>query len=257
MSAYALELSQVTHHIGDAHILRGIDLGLRVGERMALIGPNGAGKSSLFDLISGRQRMTSGQIFLHEELISGLAPHQITRRGLGRSFQVSNVFAQLSVEDNLRCALMLKLGHAYHFWRRLSRQHDMRIETEKLLDLIGLQHKKSQLASELTYAEQRVLEIGMTIANGADCLLLDEPTAGMNRSEAQAVIALIRRVSEGKSLLMVEHDMQVVFELADRIAVMVYGKIIACDTPEKIRNHPQVQEAYLGLPLSESQRISA
>ncbi len=257
MSAHALELCQVTYHIGDAQIIRGIDLSLRVGERMALIGPNGAGKSSLFNLISGRDPVTSGQIFLHEELISGLAPHQIARRGLARSFQISQVFAQLSVEDNLRCALMARLGYHYHFWRRLSHQHTIRREAETLLDLISLPNRKKQLAGELSYAEQRVLEIGMTIANGADCLLLDEPTAGMNRAEAQAVIALIRKVSEGKSLLMVEHDMQVVFELADRIAVMVYGKIIACDTPEKIRNHPQVKEAYLGASLREAQVIPA
>lgn len=247
MSSCVLDLRQVKRHVGAAEIVRGVDLSLREGERMALIGPNGAGKTTLFNLISGRDPLTDGQIFFHEELISGLPPHKIACRGLARSFQVSNIFAQLTVADNLRCSVMYVLGYRTHFWQRLSQQHAIRKETERLLDLIGLQNQKNQLAGELSYAEQRALEIGMTIASGASCLLLDEPTAGMNRTEAQAVIALIRKVSEGKSLLMIEHDMQIVFELADRIAVMVYGKIIACDTPEKIRSNAQVNEAYLGV----------
>jgi branched-chain amino acid transport system ATP-binding protein len=244
-----LRLQQVTLEISSAKILRGVDLELQPGERLALIGPNGAGKSSLFNLISGRKSdnsKVSGEIFLNEEEISGLPPHQIARRGLARSFQVSNVFTHLSVMDNLCCAVMWQLGFCYTFWRRFSQQKQIHEQAFQLLDAIGLNAQRDQIAGELSYAEQRTLEIGMTVASGAHCLLLDEPTAGMSRSETEKTITLIRELSTGKSLLMVEHDMQVVFELADRVAVMVHGEIIACDTPEKIRRHAKVQEAYLG-----------
>jgi branched-chain amino acid transport system ATP-binding protein len=245
----ALSLQQVTLEIGSAKILRDVDLELRKGERLALIGPNGAGKSSLFNLISGRRSdnaKISGQIFLNQKKISGLPPHQITRQGLARSFQVSNVFTHLSVIDNLSCAVMWRLGFRYTFWRRFSQQNQIHEQALQLLDVIGLNAQRDHVAGELSYAEQRTLEMGMTVASGAHCLLLDEPTAGMSRSETEKTIALIRELSKGKSLLMVEHDMQVVFELADRIAVMVHGEIIACDIPEKIRRHAKVQEAYLG-----------
>lgn len=244
-----LSLQQVRLEISSAKILRGIDLELHAGERLALIGPNGAGKSSLFNLISGKNSVngkTHGQICLNEKEISGLPPHQIARQGLARSFQVSNVFTHLSVMDNLCCAVMWQLGFRYTFWRRFSQQNLIHAQAAQLMDIIGLNAQRDQIAGELSYAEQRTLEIGMTVASGAHCILLDEPTAGMSRSETEKTITLIRELSQGKSLLMVEHDMQVVFELADRIAVMVHGEIIACDTPEKIRCHTKVQEAYLG-----------
>ena len=244
-----LSLRQVRLEIGSAKILRGIDLELHAGERLALIGPNGAGKSSLFNLISGRHSDNAkmhGQIWLNEKEISSLPPHQIARQGLARSFQVSNVFTHLSVIDNLSCAVMWHLGFRYTFWRRFSQQNLIHAQAAQLMDIIGLNAQRDQIAGELSYAEQRTLEIGMTVASGAHCILLDEPTAGMSRSETEKTITLIRELSQGKSLLMVEHDMQVVFELADRIAVMVHGEIIACDTPEKIRRHAKVQEAYLG-----------
>ncbi len=244
-----LRLQQVRLEIGSAKILRGIDLELQKGERLALIGPNGAGKSSLFNLISGKNSVngkTHGQIWLNEKEISSLPSHQIARRGLARSFQVSNVFTHLSVIDNLSCAVMWHLGFRYTFWRRFSQQNLIHEKAMKLMNVLGLNAQRDQIAGELSYAEQRTLEIGMTVASGAHCILLDEPTAGMSRSETEKTITLIRELSTGKSLLMVEHDMQVVFELADRIAVMVHGEIIACDTPEKIRCHAKVQEAYLG-----------
>ncbi|MFZ6800178.1 ABC transporter ATP-binding protein [Undibacterium sp. Di24W] len=242
-------LQRVTLEIGNTKILRSVDLALQAGERLALIGPNGAGKSSLFDLISGRNSdnaKISGHIFLNQKEISGLPPHQIARQGLARSFQVSNVFTHLSVIENLSCAVMWHLGCRYSFWRRFSQQKQIHEQTAQLLDAIGLNSQRNCIAGELSYAEQRTLEMGMTVASGAHCILLDEPTAGMSRSETEKTIALIRALSTGKTLLMVEHDMQVVFELADRIAVMVHGEIIACDTPEKIRLNAKVQEAYLG-----------
>ncbi|MBC3875427.1 ABC transporter ATP-binding protein [Undibacterium flavidum] len=240
-----LKLDQVKLRIGHAEILRGVNLELNAGERLALIGPNGAGKSSLFNVISGRQRCSSGQIYLREKSIVGLTPHKIIRHGLSRSFQSSNLFSALSVFDNLCCAAMWKAGSAYTFWRRLSRQRRVIETAERILTLLDLQQRRSDLAGTLTYAEQKTLEIGMSVAGDANCILLDEPTAGMNRTETNKMMTLIRQISAGRSLLMVEHDMQVVFALADRIAVMVQGQIIACDTPERIRSNPQVQAAYL------------
>lgn len=240
-----LKLKEVKLCIGNTEILRGVNLELNAGERLALIGPNGAGKSSLFNLISGRQQCSSGQIYLHDQSIARLAPHKIARRGLSRSFQSSNLFSELSVFDNLCCAAMWQAGASYTFWRQLSRQRQLIEATEAILDLLDLQQQRNSPAETLSYAEQRALEIGMCIAGNANCILLDEPTAGMNRAETNKMMTLIRQISAGRSLLMVEHDMQVVFGLADRIAVMVQGQIIACDTPERVRNNPQVQAAYL------------
>lgn len=240
-----LKLDQVNLRIGNTEILRGVNLELNAGECLALIGPNGAGKSSLFNLISGRQLSSGGQIYLHQQLISGLTPHQIARRGLRRSFQTSHLFSDLTVFDHLRCAAMWHSGSAYAFWRRLSQQQALTDATEAMLDWLDLQQQKKSLAGTLTYAEQRALEIGMCIAGNASCILLDEPTAGMNRVEAEKMIALLKRIQVGKSLLIVEHDMHVVFALADRIAVMVQGQIVACDIPDRIRRNPQVQAAYL------------
>lgn len=199
-----LSLQQVRLEISSAKILRGIDLELHAGERLALIGPNGAGKSSLFNLISGKNSVngkTHGQICLNEKEISGLPPHQIARQGLARSFQVSNVFTHLSVMDNLCCAVMWQLGFRYTFWRRFSQQNLIHAQAAQLMDIIGLNAQRDQIAGELSYAEQRTLEIGMTVASGAHCILLDEPTAGMSRSETEKTITLIRELSQGKSLL--------------------------------------------------------
>ncbi len=242
----ALELRDVRKRFGNAEIIRGAQLQVARGERLAVIGPNGAGKSTLFNLVSGRFAPTSGAILLNGRGIGGCKPYQVNRLGLARSFQISNLFTSLSVYDNLRCAVLWSLGHRYAFWRRLSALRDVQARAGEVMELIGLQRQRDTPAGVLTYAEQRALEIGVTIAGGADVILLDEPTAGMSRSESDAAVELIRRVTAGKTLLMVEHDMSVVFGLADRIAVLVYGEIIACDTPARIRANPDVQAAYLG-----------
>ena len=176
-----------------------------------------------------------------------LRPHQINRRGLSRSFQVTNIFPNLSVFENLRCAVLWSLGYRYAFWRALSALADARSRAEDVMERIGLARRRDTLAGVLSYAEQRALEIGITIAGGAEVILLDEPTAGMNRSETAAAVALIRKVTEGKTLVMVEHDMGVVFDLADRVSVLVYGELIASGAPAAIRANPKVQEAYLGV----------
>ncbi len=245
----ALELSEVRKRFGRTEIIRGVDLSIPKGERHALIGPNCAGKSTSFNLISGRSAPSSGSVKLNGAEIGGLKPFAINRMGLSRSFQITNLFHRLSVFENLRCAVLWSLGYKYSFWHRLASLHDARQRADQVLELIGLQRLRDTQAGLLTYAEQRALEIGITIAGGAEVILLDEPTAGMSRSETDQAVALIRNVTVGKTLVMVEHDMSVVFGLADRISVLVYGEIIATGTPEAIRNNGKVKEAYLGATL--------
>src|SRR6476659_5011484 len=241
--APALELKSVHKSFGRTPIINGVDLVVRKGERHAIIGPNGAGKSTLYNLISGRFPITSGNILLNGEDVTGLAPQQINRRGLARSFQITNIFPRLSVYENIRCAVLWSLGYRYSFWHRVSALPDARARSEEIVQKIGLNKRRDRAAGVLSYAEQRALEIGITIAGGADVILLDEPTAGMSHSETEHVVQLIREVTQGKTLLMVEHDMSVVFNLADRIAVLVYGEVISHDTPERIRADARVQEA--------------
>ena len=244
--AAALELTDLRKSFGKTEIIRGASLRVNAGERVAIIGPNGAGKSTLFNLISGRFAATSGSIHLHGERIDGMTPFQINRKGLARSFQVSNLFTRLSAFENVRCAVLWSLGYRYAFWKFLADLRDANERTEQVLEMIRLDKRRDVQAMNLTYAEQRALEIGLTIAGGAQVVLLDEPTAGMSKSETQRFVQLIRSVTQGRTLLTVEHDMGVVFGLADRIAVLVYGEVIAFDTPEAIRADVRVQEAYLG-----------
>jgi len=251
--APALELKDLRKSFGKTEIIRGAQLAVAAGERIAVIGPNGAGKSTLFNLISGRLPLSSGQVLLHGERIDGLQPYEINRRGLSRSFQITNIFPKLSVFENLRCGVLWSLGYRYSFWRFLSSLHDANARATQLLEQVGLTRKRDTLAMNLTYAEQRALEIGITIAGGANVILLDEPTAGMSKTETARFIALIREVTQGKTLLTVEHDMGVVFGLADKIAVVVYGEIIAFDTPENVRANVRVQEAYLGSNVADEQ----
>ena len=246
MSASAITLAGVEKRFGRTEIIRGVDLDVPAGERHAVIGPNGAGKSTLFNLISGRFAPTSGEIRLKGEAITGLRPFEINRRGLSRSFQVTNIFPRLTVWENVRCAVLWSLGYRYSFWHGIDGLAEVRQRTETILEQINLLSRRRVQAGVLAYAEQRALEIGITIASGADVILLDEPTAGMSHSEAEHAVALIRSVTRGKTLIIVEHDMAVVFGLADRISVLVYGQIIATDTPERIKANRAVQEAYLG-----------
>ena len=246
----AVELRNVHKRFGKTEIIRGTSLSVAPGERVAIIGPNGAGKSTLFNLISGRFGASSGDILLNGRKIDGLKPYEINRLGLARSFQVSNLFNNLSVFENLRCAVLWSLGYRYAFWKFLSNLRDANERAEQVLAMIRLDRRRDVLAVNLAYAEQRALEIGITIAGGAQVILLDEPTAGMSRAETTRFVELIREVTVGRTLLTVEHDMGVVFGLADRIAVLVYGEVIAFDTPDKVRADPRVQEAYLGSVLA-------
>jgi branched-chain amino acid transport system ATP-binding protein len=242
----ALELRGVDKRFGATSILSGISLCIDEAERHAIIGPNGAGKSTLFNVVSGALAPTRGSIRLHGQEIAGAPPYVINRRGLARSFQVTNIFPRLSVFENLRCAALWPLGHRYCFWRNIDRLGDARDAALATLERIGLAGRHDVPAGVLTYAEQRALEVGITIVGGARVILLDEPTAGMSRAEADRIVELIRSVSEGRTLIIVEHDMSVVFGLADRVSVLVHGEVLATGTPAGIRDARAVQEAYLG-----------
>jgi branched-chain amino acid transport system ATP-binding protein len=244
--APAIELRDVHKRFGATRIIEGVSLAIPRLQRHAIIGPNGAGKTTLFNLISGRLTVSSGAIELKGKSIHGRPPHEINRLGLSRSFQVTSLFHRLSVFENIRCALLWSHGYRYSFWRLLGAQRALNEAAESLLLQLNLQDRSDVIAGLLSYAEQRALEIGVTIAGGAEIILLDEPTAGMNQSETERAVALIRRVTVGKTLVMVEHDMGVVFDLADAITVLVYGKIVASGAPAQIRADPLVRAAYLG-----------
>ena len=251
--SYALELKDLRKNFGKTEIIRGANLAVNAGERVAIIGPNGAGKSTLFNLISGRFGPSSGEILLNGQNIEHKTPFEINRMGLSRSFQITNIFPKLSVFENLRCAVLWSLGYKYTFLKFLSGLKDANDLTEKYMEMIRLDKKRDLLAMNLTYAEQRALEIGITIAGGSNVILLDEPTSGRSKSETSRFINLIKEVTVGKTLLTVEHDMGVVFGLADKIAVVVYGEVIAFDTPEAVRSNVKVQEAYLGSHVADAQ----
>ncbi|MCJ8307796.1 MAG: ABC transporter ATP-binding protein [Hyphomicrobiales bacterium] len=247
----AIELRRLEKSFGLAKIIQGVDLAVEKGERHAIIGPNGAGKSTLFNLITGKYEPTAGQVYLHGQDVSGLKPFQINRMGLSRSFQITNIFPKMTVFENIRCGLLWSMGYKYSFWHLVNRQRGVSERAEEILEDINMVSRRDELAGVLTYAEQRALEIGITIAGGADIIMLDEPTAGMSASETTYMVDLIRKVTQDKTLIVVEHDMGVVFDLADRISVLVYGEIIATDTPQAVRENQTVQEAYLGSALEE------
>ena len=241
----ALELIGLRKSFGPTEIIRGVDLQIQKGELHAIIGPNGAGKSTLYNLISGMYKVSDGSIILNGDDISNKEPYEINRLGLSRSFQVTNIFPKMSVFENVRNGLLYHSGCKYAFWRFVNRRRDVTERTDEILQSIGLENKHDVPVMLLPYADQRALEIGITIAGGANVILLDEPTSGMSRSETDRAVELIRSISKDKTVVVVEHDMGVVFDLAERISVLVYGEIIASDTPENIRCNQNVQEAYL------------
>jgi branched-chain amino acid transport system ATP-binding protein len=246
MSSSILQLQGLRKSFGETDIIRGVDLDVTAGERRALIGPNGAGKSTLFHLISGNLSPSAGTIAFQGRDITGWTPQRVNRLGLARSFQITNIFPRLTVFENIRLAVMRQQPQAAAFWRLVNRLPGLREATEQLLERVRLQARSDALAGELSYSEQRSLEIAMTVASDPQLILLDEPMAGMSGEETDYTLNLIREVTVGRALLIVEHDMDVVFKLADRISVLVYGEVIATGTPDEIRQHQGVREAYLG-----------
>jgi branched-chain amino acid transport system ATP-binding protein len=242
----ALELRDIHHDFSGLQVLAGINLTVGAGERHAIIGPNGAGKSTLFNIVSGRLRPRRGHVLYRQHDVTGWPPHRIARLGVGRSFQIINTFPRLTVYQSVRSAVVSRRGMRLDAWHLLDRQADVARETGEVLELLGLTDRRHTPANALSYGEQRELEIALTVAVRPELILLDEPTAGLNAEETRKAVGLIRRVSEGKTLLMVEHDMEVVFTLADRISVLHYGEVLASGPPEEIRNSEDVKRAYLG-----------
>jgi branched-chain amino acid transport system ATP-binding protein len=241
-----LETKDLCKHFGTLTAVNGINLSVDKGKRHAIIGPNGAGKTTLFNLLSGRFKPSQGQILFRGQDITGMPPYRISRLGIARSFQIINVFPQLSVFENIHAVLMSKHHVRYQFLRNLKKWKNVTEETFPLLEQIGLLDKKDVLAGFLSYGEQRALEVGLTIASDPELILLDEPTAGMSMDETRQAIKLIDRVTRGKTLVIIEHDMEVIFSLADLITVMQYGEVVTTGAPEEIRKDQRVKEAYLG-----------
>jgi branched-chain amino acid transport system ATP-binding protein len=250
MADIALRTSGLKKAFGSIEIIRGVDLEVFEGERHALIGPNGAGKSTMFELLSASIGPTSGDIFLFGESILGCTPADANRRGLSRSFQITNIFPGMTVFENLRIGVFARRGIRSDAFRRASRLADVEQEVHDLIATVRLQERCKTLAGDLPYSEQRALELALTLSTDPRVLLLDEPTAGMSRQEAEHTVDLIQRTTAGRTLLIVEHDMDVVFRLCDRISVLVYGQIIATGEPAAIRNNADVQTAYLGAVAS-------
>lgn len=242
----ALAARNVRKSFGSTEIIRGVNIDIRQGERHALIGPNGAGKSTMFNLLSSAFTPTSGEILLDGSVINGLRPAEVNRRGLARSFQITSLFPRLTTFENLRIGAFARYGVRFNILSAASRLRRANEEADRLLRLVRLERVASERAGNLAYSDQRALELGLTLATDPRVILLDEPTAGMSREEAEYATHLIRTVTQGRSLLIVEHDLDVVFSLADRISVLVHGQIIASDRPAEIKRNTDVQEAYLG-----------
>ena len=241
-----LVLENVAKSFGKTEIIRGVNLKVKKGEIHSLIGPNGAGKSTLYNLISGVFKLTSGSIKFNGSEIQNMPAYNIFRLGLSRSFQITNIFPKLTVFENIRCGLLWNLKYGYSIIRLLQSQNRLNEKTNEILEMISLTHCAKEQAGLLSYADQRALEIGITIAGGAETILLDEPTAGMSKSETERAVNLIHKISNDRTLLIVEHDMGVVFDLSDTISVLVYGQIICSDKPENVKNNSEVRKAYLG-----------
>ncbi|MGC4787189.1 ABC transporter ATP-binding protein [Micromonospora sp. DT178] len=241
----------LTWRIGEVAIVDSVYLDLAPGEFLGVIGPNGAGKTSLFNLITGVRRATEGRITLDGQDIGSLPPHKRARLGLGRTFQASSVFGSLSVRENVRLAVQAHRGGSMKLWRRAAADREVAAAADAALDRVGLAHRGAALAGTLAHGEKRKLEIALLLAGEPRVMLLDEPMAGVSAEDVPELVSVIRSLTgdSGRSVLMVEHHMDVILELADRIAVMHHGALLACDTPETVMANPTVQEAYLGESL--------
>jgi branched-chain amino acid transport system ATP-binding protein len=242
----ALELHDIHHDFSGLQVLSGINLEVREGERHAIIGPNGAGKSTLFNIVTGRFAPRKGRVLYRGRDITGAPPHRIARMGVGRSFQIINIFPRLTVYQSVRSAVLSRRHMRLDAWSLLERHREVACETEELLEMVDLLARRDTPAGELSHGEQRELEIALALATRPELILLDEPTAGLNSEETRRAIGLIHRVTEAKTLVMVEHDMEVVFRLADRVSVIYYGRVLATGSPDEIRRSEEVKRAYLG-----------
>jgi branched-chain amino acid transport system ATP-binding protein len=241
-----LELQDIHKSYGAIRVLSGIDLSVELGEKHAIIGPNGAGKSTLFSIISGQFAQNAGTIAFNGEDISGLNARQIVARGIARGFQIINVFPELTVFENVRAAVIARLKQQFSITRLVSKFGHAAAEAEASMRAVELVDRRDELANKLSYGDQRRLEIALVHALKPTLMLLDEPCAGLNPGDTRKAVAMIKEITRDCTLLMVEHDMDVVFGLADRVTVIHYGKVLATGAPESIRQDANVKEAYLG-----------
>lgn len=241
-----LQIENLRKNFGALAAVDEVSLQVEEGELRAIIGPNGAGKTSLFNLISGRVKLTSGRIIFDGQVISNLSPWQICQRGIARSFQITNIFLGLTVHENIRIAMQSRWGGNFNILKQASRLKGLDEKASQIVEEIGLTGQEDYLAENLSHGDQRHLEIGIALATQPRLLILDEPTAGMSPEETRETVQLIKKTGRNLTVLLIEHDMEVVFSVSDRIAVMSYGRIIAEGTPQEVRDNPEVQRAYLG-----------
>ena len=241
-----LETKGLHHDFKGLKVLFDVDLEIQEGERHAIIGPNGAGKTTLFNVITGTYEPSAGQVFFKGKDITGYKPHKLTRLGMGRSFQITSTFTRLTAFQNIRMGVLSKRRIRFNLFQLLDSMHEVTEETDQILKRINLHGERDVPASALSYGKSRSLEISMALATDPHLVMLDEPTAGMSVDETRAAVELIRKLTEGKTMVIIEHDMDVVFSLADRITVLHLGAILTTGTPNEIRENQAVKDAYLG-----------
>ncbi len=242
----ALEVVGLVKRFGGLTATDHLSFQLEAGEIHAIIGPNGAGKTTLIHQLGGELRPDEGRIVFDGRDITAEPPHRRSLAGLGRSYQITSVFPEFTVLQNVALAVQAHAGHSFHFWQRAASDATLLQPARAAIELTGLAGLEARSVGSLSHGQRRQLEIAMTLATGPKLLLLDEPMAGMSHAESEAVVALLQQLKGRYTILLVEHDMDAVFALADRITVLVYGRAIASGTPDQIRASPEVREAYLG-----------
>jgi branched-chain amino acid transport system ATP-binding protein len=241
-----LETKGLYHDFSGLKVLFDVNLEVREGERLAIIGPNGAGKTTLFNVITGTYQPSRGKVYFKGKEVTGFPPHSLVRRGMGRSFQITSTFSRLTAFQNIRMGILSRRGIRFNMFSFLDKMDNVTRETDEVLKRINLDGERDIPANALSYGKHRSLEISMAMSTEPDLVMLDEPTAGMSVDETRTAVELIRRLTEGKTVVIIEHDMDVVFSLADRITVLHLGAILATGSPEEIRNNQAVKDAYLG-----------
>ena len=241
-----LETKGLYHDFKGLKVLFDVNLQVEKGERHAIIGPNGAGKTTLFNLITGTYTPSEGRVLFKDSDITGKGPYEILRLGMGRSFQITNTFNDMTTFENIRLAVLSRKGIRFNVLHEIDRMHEVTEETERILKWVDLDGERDIHAGKLSYGKQRSLEISLALSTDPELVMLDEPTAGMSKDETRNAVEQIRRLTEGKTMVIIEHDMDVVFSLADRITVLHLGTILASATPAEIRENQAVKDAYLG-----------
>ena len=241
-----LETKALSHDFGGLQVLIDVNLEIKEGERHAIIGPNGAGKTTLFNVITGTYKPSEGTVLFKNKEITGFPPHKLVRLGMGRSFQITSTFTRLTAFQNIRMGILSKRGIRFNFFNFLEKMEAITRETEEVLKRINLDGERDVPANMLSYGKSRSLEISMALTTDPDLVMLDEPTAGMSVDETHTAVELIRKLTEGKTMVIIEHDMDVVFSLADRITVLHLGGILASGHPDEIKENQAVKDAYLG-----------